>query len=62
MFPPDRVFAGSYELTLKRVGRRRSAICCYGMEAIVLGVVTETRTSNATKEDAAEGVEVNCNL
>jgi len=29
------------------------------MEAIVLGVVTETRASNATKEDAAEGVDVN---
>ena len=28
------------------------------MEAIVLGVVTETRVSNATKEDAAEGVDV----
>ena len=28
------------------------------MEAIVLGVVTETRASNATKEDAAEGVDV----
>ena len=33
-------------------------ICCYGMEAIVLGVVTETRASNETKEDAAEGVDV----
>ena len=28
------------------------------MEAIVLGVVTETRASDATKEDAAEGIDV----
>ena len=29
------------------------------MEANVLGVVSETRASNATKEEAAEGVDVN---
>jgi len=37
----------------------KAQICCYGMEAIVLGVVSETRASNATKEEAAEGVDVN---
>ena len=32
------------------------------MEAIVLGVVTETRARNPTKGEAAEGVDVNRNL
>ena len=59
-FLRDRLCAGNR--LCNDLNDAEAQICCYGMEAIVLGVVTETRASNATKEDAAEGVEVNRNL